>query len=187
VDRREYSEAGSRSSRAMDRPMPRHPTRFRARANSRSPAGTSRWLSRSALDDPPVLGLRHRGGIEPALPLPARTGRDGALRGARSPDPVRLRLRRRGGERGGRSASASRSTRSPTSRCCSTASPLDRISTSFTINGTAAILLAFYVAAAERQGRAPREADRARSRTTSSRSTPPGEHRGSGRRSRRCA
>jgi methylmalonyl-CoA mutase N-terminal domain/subunit len=30
--------------------------------------------------------------------------------------------------------------------------PLDRISTSFTINGTAAILLAFYVAAAERQG-----------------------------------
>src|SRR5215470_15678615 len=30
--------------------------------------------------------------------------------------------------------------------------PLDRISTSFTINGTAAILLAFYVAAAERSG-----------------------------------
>ena len=34
--------------------------------------------------------------------------------------------------------------------------PLDRISTSFTINGTAAILLAFYVAAAERAG-VPRE------------------------------
>ena len=30
--------------------------------------------------------------------------------------------------------------------------PLDRVSTSFTINGTAAILLAFYVAAAEQQG-----------------------------------
>src|ERR1700688_661233 len=30
--------------------------------------------------------------------------------------------------------------------------PLDKISTSFTINGTAAILLAFYVAAAERSG-----------------------------------
>ena len=30
--------------------------------------------------------------------------------------------------------------------------PLDRISTSFTINGTAAILLAFYIAAAERSG-----------------------------------
>ncbi len=30
--------------------------------------------------------------------------------------------------------------------------PLDRISTSFTINGTAAILLAFYVAAAEKRG-----------------------------------
>ena len=34
--------------------------------------------------------------------------------------------------------------------------PLDRVSTSFTINGTAAILLAFYVAAAERGG-IPRE------------------------------
>src|SRR5438477_7692693 len=30
--------------------------------------------------------------------------------------------------------------------------PLDRISTSFTINGTAAILLAFYVAVGEKQG-----------------------------------
>jgi methylmalonyl-CoA mutase N-terminal domain/subunit len=30
--------------------------------------------------------------------------------------------------------------------------PLDKISTSFTINGTAAILLAFYVAAAEKRG-----------------------------------
>ena len=38
--------------------------------------------------------------------------------------------------------------------------PLDRISTSFTINGTAAILLAFYVAAAERSGRAAGEAHR---------------------------
>ena len=35
--------------------------------------------------------------------------------------------------------------------------PLDKISTSFTINGTAAILLAFYVAAAERRG-IPRKA-----------------------------
>src|SRR5215468_3888679 len=35
--------------------------------------------------------------------------------------------------------------------------PLDRISTSFTINGTAAILLAFYVAAAERAGVPRRE------------------------------
>ncbi len=35
--------------------------------------------------------------------------------------------------------------------------PLDRISTSFTINGTAAILLAFYVAVAEKQG-VPRSA-----------------------------
>src|SRR5437868_7569074 len=34
--------------------------------------------------------------------------------------------------------------------------PLDAVSTSFTINGTAAILLAFYVAAGEKQG-VPRE------------------------------
>jgi methylmalonyl-CoA mutase N-terminal domain/subunit len=34
--------------------------------------------------------------------------------------------------------------------------PLDRISTSFTINGTAAILLAMYLAVAEKQG-VPRE------------------------------
>jgi methylmalonyl-CoA mutase N-terminal domain/subunit len=39
--------------------------------------------------------------------------------------------------------------------------PLDAVSTSFTINGTAAILLAFYVAAAERQG-----VDRAKLRGT---------------------
>ena len=38
--------------------------------------------------------------------------------------------------------------------------PLDKISTSFTINGTAAILLAFYVAAAEKTGRAAGEAHR---------------------------
>ena len=66
--------------------------------------------------------------------------------------PVRLRLRRPR-RRARRSAgSASRSTPWPTPRSCSIGIPLDQISTSFTINGTAAILLAFYVAAAERAG-----------------------------------
>ena len=42
--------------------------------------------------------------------------------------------------------------RSPTWRCCSTGIPLGEVSTSMTINATAPILLALYVAAAERQG-----------------------------------
>ena len=62
--------------------------------------------------------------------------------------------------------------------------PLDQVSTSFTINGTAAILLAFYVAAG-RSRALPAEAAAARSRTTSSRSTSPAAP-GSGRRGRRC-
>lgn len=62
--------------------------------------------------------------------------------------------------------------------------PLDKISTSFTINGTAAILLAFYAAAAERKG-VPRAKLTGRSRTTSSRSTRRAGP-GSGRRSPRC-
>ena len=49
--------------------------------------------------------------------------------------------------------------------------PLDRVSTSMTINATAAILLALYVAVGRRQGVASEQAERARSRTTSSRST----------------
>ena len=52
--------------------------------------------------------------------------------------------------------------------------PLDRISTSFTINGTAAVLLAFYVAAAERTAMtaAPRSSP-GRSATLASRSSLP--------------
>ena len=49
--------------------------------------------------------------------------------------------------------------------------PLDRVSVSMTINAPAAIMLAFYVVAAERQRRSARAARRARSRPTSSRST----------------
>ena len=63
--------------------------------------------------------------------------------------------------------------------------PLDRISTSFTINGTAAILLAFYVAAAEKQGVAARAAarhDPERHPQGVRRAAAPG----SGRRGRRC-
>jgi len=50
--------------------------------------------------------------------------------------------------------------------------PLDQVSTSMTINGPAAILFCFYVAAAEKQGVSMRNCA-ARSRTTFSRSTWP--------------
>ena len=64
--------------------------------------------------------------------------------------------------------------------------PLGEVTTSMTINATAPILLALYVAAAEAQG-VPRDRDRrARPRTTSSRSTSPAAPTSS-RRARRCA
>ena len=62
--------------------------------------------------------------------------------------------------------------------------PLDKVSTSMTINGPAAMLFCFYVAAAEKQGVADRPSSRGRSRTTSSRSTWRSTP-GSSRRSRR--
>ena len=63
--------------------------------------------------------------------------------------------------------------------------PLDRVSASMTINATAIILLAFYVALAERRGHAARRPCRARSRTTFSRNTSRAA-RTSTRRVRRC-
>ena len=63
--------------------------------------------------------------------------------------------------------------------------PLDKVTTSMTINATAPILMAMVVAVADRRGsRATGSA--ARSRTTSSRSTSPAARTSTGRR-RRCA
>ena len=64
------------------------------------------------------------------------------------------------GRRARSAGSASRSARWPTWRPCSTGIPLGEVSTSMTINATAPILLALYVAAAERQGVAARAAQR---------------------------
>ena len=63
--------------------------------------------------------------------------------------------------------------------------PLDEVSVSMTINAPAAIMLAFYVVAAEEQGVAGRPARRARSRPTSSRSTSR-RRSGASRSTRRC-
>ena len=107
------------------------------------------------MDIPAVLRVRHRRGIEPALPLPARPGRHRPVGGARSAtqcgydsdDPEF-------GEEVGRVGVAVDTLAD--AEILFDGIPLDKISTSFTINGTAAILLAFYVAAAEKKG-VPRE------------------------------
>ena len=62
-------------------------------------------------------------------------------------------------------------TRWRTWRPCLTGSTSARCRVSMTINAPAAIMLAFYVVAAEQQGVGPRAARRGRSRRTSSRST----------------
>ena len=99
-------------------------------------------------------------------------------RWATTPTPRRPRARSGG--------SASRSRASPTWRRCSTGIPLGEVSTSMTINATAPILLALYVAAAEKQGAPAIGGVAAPPRTTSSRSTSPAG-RGSTRRGSRCA
>ena len=63
--------------------------------------------------------------------------------------------------------------------------PLDDVTVSMTINAPAAIMLAFYVVAAERQGVARRRSSAGRSRPTSSRSTSP-RRSGASRSIRRC-
>ena len=117
-------------------------------------------LPRPLVDLPPVLGVRHRRGVEPALPLPARAGRHRALGRARPAHAVSASTPTTPTSRGRSAGSAWRSTRSATRRSCSTGSRSTGSSTSFTINGTAAILLAFYVAAAEKTGVAARGAAR---------------------------
>ena len=55
----------------------------------------SRHVSRQALDHAAVLRLRHAGGDQPPLPLPAGAGADRTLRGLRPADPDGLRRRSR--------------------------------------------------------------------------------------------
>ena len=79
-------------------------------------------VPRPPVDDPPVRGLRLGRGDERAVPLPARARPDGALGRLRPADAARLRLGRPARRRARSAGRASRSTRSPTWRCCSTAS-----------------------------------------------------------------
>ena len=89
------------------------------------------------------------------FPVPARAGPDGAVGGLRPADPDGLRLRR------ARAIGEVGRVGVPISSLADMeilfeGIPLERVSTSMTINATAAILLALYVAAAERQGAPPR-------------------------------
>ena len=131
-------------------------------------------------------GLRDGRGDQPALPLPPRAGPDRAVGRLRPADPDGLRL---GRPRGAKARSGRVGV--PISSLADMAVlldglPLGEVSTSMTINATAPILLALYVAAAEAPGRRRGRRSPARSRTTSSRSTSPAA-RTSSRRGRRCA
>jgi methylmalonyl-CoA mutase, N-terminal domain len=94
-----------------------------------------------------------------ALPIPARAGSDRAVRRLRPADPDGVRLRCPGGRRrGGRVGVPIDSLADM--EILLDGIPLGEVSTSMTINATAPILLALYVAAAEaRASRAPDRRD----------------------------
>ena len=69
-----------------------------------------------------LFRVRRRRGVQPALPQADRDRHGADSRGARSADPVRLRLRPRDGDRGGRQCRRRDRHRSPTWSFCSTAS-----------------------------------------------------------------
>ena len=136
------------------------------------------------VDVPPVFGLRHRRGVQPPLPLPARPGRHRACRSRSTCRPsaattptTRSAARRSAG-------SASRSTPWPTPRSCSTASRWTRSAPASP--STARPRSCWRSTSPPPRRRACRaRSSPAPSRTTSSRSTRRAAP-GSGRRSRRC-
>ena len=130
-------------------------------------------------------GLRHRRGDQRALPLPARPRPDGPLDRLRHADPDGARLRRRPLPRRGRGGGGGDRHPRRHGDAVRAGSTLGEVTTSMTINAPAAILLAFYVAAARGAGGPARAPRRARSRPTSSRSTSP-RRSGASRSSRRC-
>ena len=113
-----------------------------------------RHVPRAALVDPPVRRVRHRRGDQRAASASCSRGPDRRSR-RRSTCPRRwARLGRPGAARARSARSASPSTPWPTWSGRSTGIPLDKISTSMTINAPAAILVAMYVVVAEQQGHA---------------------------------
>ena len=122
------------------------------RASRRSRAASTHGLPQPPLDDADVRGLRRGRGHERPVPGAARAR---ARPASRSPTtcprstattPTTRRPRASSGRAAWRSAA------SPTWRCCSTGLPLDRVSTSMTINSPAAPIWAMYIVAAEKAG-----------------------------------
>ena len=100
------------------------------------------------------FGTRRRD--QRALPIPARAGPDGAVRRLRPADADGLRRRLARGRRARSAGSASPSTRWRDMDALFDGIPLDEVSTSMTINATAADPARLYVAVGETPGRAAR-------------------------------
>ena len=126
-----------------------------------------------AVDDAPVRRLRHRGRVQRPLPRPARGGHDRAVasrstcRPRWATTPTRPMAHGEVGKVGVAIDSID------DMRLLFDGIPLDKVSTSMTINAPAAVLLLLYQLVAEEQGVPGVGAATARSRTTSSRSTSP--------------
>ena len=114
-------------------------------------AGLSEHVPRAAVDDAPVRGLRHGGGDQRALPLPARARPDRAVDGVRHAvaDGPRLRPPRSEGEVGREGVAIDTLDDMET---LFAGIDLGAVTVSMTINAPAAIMLAFYVVAAEENG-----------------------------------
>ena len=112
-------------------------------------------VPRPPVDDAPVRRVRDRGGDQRALPLPARARSDGPLDRVRHAvaDGPRLRSSRGRWARWGARASAIDTVEDM--ETLFDGIPLGDVSVSMTINAPAAIMLAFYVVAAERRGVRP--------------------------------
>ena len=109
-------------------------------------------VPRAAVDDAPVVRVGHRRGVQRALSLPAGERPDRAVGGLRHADADGLRLRPSCARTARSGAAAPRSTASPTWSGCSPASRSTRSRRNLVNTGPAAVILAFYVVAAERQG-----------------------------------
>ena len=124
-----------------------------SRASSPSPAASyPDDVHQPALDHAPVRRVRHRGGNQPALPPAAGRGADRASRPRSTCRPrwgttptIPWRRARSGG-------SGVAIDTVDDLALLFRGIPLDRVSTSMTINATAAILLAMYVVVGEEQG-----------------------------------
>ena len=86
------------------------------------------------MDLPHLRGPHERPGVERALSRQPVARADRPLDRLRPADPVRLQLGPPAGRAPRSARSACRSTRSTTSRCCSTSIPIEQINTSMTIN-----------------------------------------------------